>query len=264
MLLENKVAVVYGAGGAIGGAVARAFAAEGARLFLAGRTRAKLERVAESLASASAGAGSGAGARACAEVEIAALDALDPDAVDQHADAVAARAGSIDISFNAISHDVVQGTPMVEMAPEDYIRPVAIAVRTMFLTTRAAARHMKSQGSGVILVFGGAADPPRGFHLGGLQTAFHAQEAMRRQLSVELGEYGIRVVTLKTSGVPDSIPESFGARREQIADGVRAASLLGRAATLEDVGRAAAFAASDHGRTMTAATINLSCGTFMD
>ena len=46
MMLKDKVAVIYGAGGAIGGAVARGFAAEGARLFLTGRHRAAVEAVA--------------------------------------------------------------------------------------------------------------------------------------------------------------------------------------------------------------------------
>jgi NAD(P)-dependent dehydrogenase (short-subunit alcohol dehydrogenase family) len=118
---------------------------------------------------------------------------------------VARDAGSIDISFNLITHGDVQGTPLVEMTPEDFGRPVETAVRTMFLTSRAAARHMIKQGSGVILVFGGEGDPPRGYNLGGLQVAFHAMEALRRQLSMELGQYGIRVVTWRTGGIPESI-----------------------------------------------------------
>jgi 3-oxoacyl-[acyl-carrier protein] reductase len=144
VLLEDKNAVIYGGGGAIGGAVARAFAREGARVFLAGRTPAKLERVADEIRS-TGGA-----------VETAQVDALDGKAVDEHADAVAAKAGGIDISFNLISHGDVQGTPMAEMEVEAYIRPVVTAVTTTFLTARAAARHMIKQGSGVILVFGGS------------------------------------------------------------------------------------------------------------
>jgi 3-oxoacyl-[acyl-carrier protein] reductase len=251
VLLQDKNAVIYGGGGSIGGAVARAFAREGANVFLTGRTRAKLDAVADEVRA-------GGGAVATAEV-----DALDERAVDEHADAVAAEAGGIDISFNLISHGDVQGTPMAEMALEDYERPVVTAVRTMFLTTRAAARHMIRQGSGAILVFGGEGDPPRGYNLGGLQTAFHAMEAMRRQLSSELGPHGVRVVTLRTGGVPESIPESF-AGRDAITESIEQASMLGRAATLEDVGHAAAFAASDRARAMTAATINVSAGTLID
>jgi 3-oxoacyl-[acyl-carrier protein] reductase len=250
MLLEGKNAVIYG-GGAIGGAVARTFAREGARVFLAGRTPEKLERVAAEIR--------GAGGA----VDVAQVDALDERMVDEHADAVVAAAGSLDISFNLISHGDVQGTPMVEMDVEDYLRPIVTAARTLFVTSRAAARHMIRAGGGVILIFGGEGDPPRGYHLGGLQTAFHAMEAMRRQLSMELGGAGVRVVTLRTSGIPESIPEGFEGRDEIVA-GIVGASILGRAATLEDVGNVAAFVASDRARTMSAATANVSCGTLLD
>jgi 3-oxoacyl-[acyl-carrier protein] reductase len=251
VLLEDKNAVIYGGGGAIGGAVARAFAREGATVFLAGRTRAKLDKVAEEIRSAGGSA------------ETAQVDALDERAVDQHADAVAAEAGSIDVSFNLISHGDLQGTPMAEMALADYTRPIVTAVSTTFLTARAAARHMIRQGSGVILVFGGSGPPLRDYNLGGLQVAFEAMESMRRQLSSELGRHGIRVVTLRTGGVPETIPEGFEGR-ERIVGDIEKTTMLGRAATSEDVGNAAAFAASDRARTMTAATVNISCGALID
>src|SRR6185436_16533243 len=156
MLLKGKNAIIYGGGGSIGGAVARAFAREGARVFLAGRTAASLDRVADDIRAAGGSA------------DTAVLDATDERAVDEHADAVVAEAGSLDISVNVITHGDVQGTPIDEMDVEDYLRPVTTAVRTTFLTVRAAARHMKRQGGGVILAFGGEGDPPRGYHLGGL------------------------------------------------------------------------------------------------
>jgi 3-oxoacyl-[acyl-carrier protein] reductase len=251
VLLEGKNAVVYGGGGAIGGAAARAFAREGARVFLAGRTLARLEEVAADIRAA--------GGRA----ETAEVDALDEQSVDAHADAVAATAGSIDICLNVISHGDVQGTPFVEMAVEDYLRPVVTAVRTTFLTSRAAGRHMVRQGSGVLLAFGGSGDPPRDYYLGGLQVAFDAIEAMRRQLSSELGRHGVRFVTLRTGGVPETIPPGFEGR-EAIVEGIERETMLGRAATLEDVGNVAAFVASDRARTMTAATANISCGALID
>jgi 3-oxoacyl-[acyl-carrier protein] reductase len=144
VLLEGKSAIIYGGGGSIGAAVARAFAREGASVQLAGRTLEPLELVANQIRSAG-------GATQTAQV-----DALDQAAVDQHADAVAASAGSLDISFNLISHGDVQGTPLVEMSLEDFERSVLTAVRTQFLTSRAAARHMIRQGSGVVTVQVGA------------------------------------------------------------------------------------------------------------
>src|SRR5829696_3530225 len=153
VLLEDKNAVIYGAGGAVGGAVARAFAREGARIHLAGRTLATLEEVAEDIRSAGGVA------------ETAQVDALDEQAVDRYVDAVAEKAGGIDISFNLISYEDVQGTPLAQMPLEVFERPIMNAVRTQFLTSRAAARHMIRQGSGVILTFGGAGgrDPIRDY-----------------------------------------------------------------------------------------------------
>lgn len=249
-LLNGKNAIVYGGGGRIGSAVATAFAEEGARVFLAGRTRARLDVVAERIRAAGGAA------------EVAEVDALDERAVDEHADAVAAE-GGLDISFNLIAHGDVQGTPLIDMALADYERPVLTAVRTQFLTARAAARHMVKQRSGVLLLFGGAGEPVREFAVGGLQIAFHALEAMRRQLAAELGPHGVRAVTLRTGGIPETLPADF-AGREEIEATIAGKTMLGRTATLADVGAVAAFVASDRARTMTASTVNLSCGALVD
>jgi NAD(P)-dependent dehydrogenase (short-subunit alcohol dehydrogenase family) len=254
VLLDDKNAVIYGGGGSIGGAVARAFAREGARVFLAGRTPATLEAVAHDIRSAGGLA------------ETAEVDALDEQAVDDHADAVAADAGGIDISFNLITHPHTHGIPLAEMAVDDFMAPVETAARTTFLTARAAARHMMPRRSGVILAFGGPGDrsgPMRDYYLGGTQVAFDAIETIRRQLAVELGPHGVRVVTLASGGVPESLPEGFEGR-EKIVEMIEAQTLLGRAATLEDVGNAAAFAASDWARSMTATIVNVSCGALID
>ncbi|MFC0552081.1 SDR family NAD(P)-dependent oxidoreductase [Planotetraspora thailandica] len=245
MLLKGKNAVIYGGGGAIGSAVAHVFAREGARVHLAGRTLERLDAVAGEIR-ASGG-----------QAETAQVDALDEAAVDAHADAVVARAGSLDISFNLISHGDVQGTPLADMSLEDFERPVLTAVRTMFITSRAAARHMMKQRSGVILMFGGYGDPlPR---LGGLQVAFGALESLRRSLACELGPYGIRAVTLQTGGITEVLPEDF-APRQAIVDDIVGRTMLGRAASLEDVGNVAAFAASDRAQAITASAINITCG----
>lgn len=254
MLLDGKNAVIYGGGGAIGGAVTRAFAREGARVFLAGRTAATLEAVAEDIRAAG-------GAADTAEV-----DALDEEAVDRHADSIAAEAGGIDISFNLIAHPYTHGTQLAEMAVNDFMAPIEVAARTTFLTARAAARHMIPRGSGVILIFGGPGErsaPNRDYFLGGTQVAFDVLETMRRQLSVELGHRGIRIVTLESGGVAESLPEGFDGR-QQIVDLIEGQTLLGRTATLEEIGNVAAFVASDKAGPMTAATVNTSAGALVD
>jgi NAD(P)-dependent dehydrogenase (short-subunit alcohol dehydrogenase family) len=249
MLLDKKVAVIYGAGGAIGGAVARAFAREGARVFLAGRTLAKLDRAADEIR-ASGGA-----------ADTAVVDALDERAVDAFVDGVAAQAGGVDISFNVISYGDVQ-KPLMDISVEDFLKPIQIAIRTQFLTGRAAARHMIRRGSGVILAFGGDG-PQTVAGIGGFKAALDAVEGLRRQWACELGAHGIRVVTLKTGGIPESIPPSE-AGRDEIARSIEEGTLLKRAATLADVGNVAAFVASDLARTLTGTVVNISSGALLD
>jgi NAD(P)-dependent dehydrogenase (short-subunit alcohol dehydrogenase family) len=258
MLLENKNAVVYGGGGAVGGAVARAFAREGAAVFLVGRTLASLNRVAEDIA-AEAGV-----------AEVAQVDALDEEAVDRHADAVAERGGSIDISFNAIGHQDVHGLPLVDMPFEDFARPITIAMRTQFLTMRAAARHMIARGSGVIMTITAATARQVIPDVGGTGVTFDAMESLCRQWARELGPHGVRVAWLQTTGLPEGLHASVfpdygtgsegGMTREQLVAWLEGKTMLNRLTTLAEVGRAAAFTASDQAGAITAAGVNLTCG----
>src|SRR6266545_7140883 len=141
MLLQDKVAVIYGAGGAIGGAVARAFAREGAELFLTGRLLAPVEAVAREIISA------GGSARA------AEVDALDERAVEEHLQSVIDEAGRVDISFNAVGipDAKILGVPLIEMDVEQFSLPITTYTTSYFLTAHLAARHMIPNKSGVIM-----------------------------------------------------------------------------------------------------------------
>ncbi|WP_405070970.1 SDR family oxidoreductase [Kribbella sp. NBC_01510] len=251
MMLTGKNAIVYGAAGPIGTAVAKAFAAEGATVYLAGRTATKLDLVADEIRAAGGTAETGV------------VDALDERSVDEHANAVAAAAGGIDISFNLIGNRQFFGTPLIEMSLADVELPVSTMVRTFYLTSRAAARHMTQRGSGVILTFGGYGPPTA--NLGAFQVGFGAVEALRRSLACELGPHGIRVLTLQTGGIPEAIPDSYGEKAKQsLAKDTAARTMLQRAATLADVGALATFAASDLARSMTATALNLTAGAVVD
>jgi NAD(P)-dependent dehydrogenase (short-subunit alcohol dehydrogenase family) len=260
VLLDNKNAVVYGGGGSVGGAVARAFAREGARVFLAGRTLATLDKVAEDIA------------REGGAVETAQLDALDQAAVDAHADAVAERAGSIDVSFNAISHGDVHGAPLLEMSYEDFARPITIAMRSQFLTTKAAARHMTWQGSGVIMAITATTARTGLPEIGGTGVTFDAIESLSRQWAAELGRHGVRVVWLQTTGLPEGLDPAverfpdYGTRggegltRAELIAWMQRATALDRLTSLAELGEMAALIASDRASAMTAAGANITCG----
>ncbi|MEO7910313.1 MAG: SDR family oxidoreductase [Roseiflexaceae bacterium] len=260
MLLKNKNAVIYGAGGSIGSAVARAFAREGANVFLAGRTQSTLDAVAEEIAAAGGTA------------EVAQVDALDPQAIEQHLDTIVQQAGQIDISFNAIwIRGDLQGTPLIQMPWENVTTPVLVGVKTHFLTATAAARHMVPQRSGVILTLSsssaGLSGRDRRFHVtGGFSTACAAIEALSHSLAGELGPQGIRVVCLRPDAIPETWPVEPGG--DINASGVKPymedGTALGRLPTLAEVANAAVFMASDWASAMTGTIANLSCGSIMD
>jgi NAD(P)-dependent dehydrogenase (short-subunit alcohol dehydrogenase family) len=263
-LLQDKNIVIYGAGGGLGSGIARTFAAEGASLFLTGRTRAPLERLAADITAA--------GGRA----EVAVVDALDEQAVDAHARDVAARGGSLDVSLNLITRGDVQGTPLVDMAVDDFVQPTTVGLRTQFLTARAAGRQMREQGSGVILwlTSGTAAGAPRktDFQMGGTGAADAATEMFMQHLASELGPRGVRVVGIWTAGVPetfarpgadDDMQQAHGMSPEDVERAIAGMSNLGRAPRLAQVADTAAFLASDRAGAITASVVNVTSGLVM-
>jgi 3-oxoacyl-[acyl-carrier protein] reductase len=242
--LENKNAIVYGAAGSMGGAVARAFAREGARVFLAGRTLARLDEVAGEIRSSGGAA------------ETAQVDAMDQLAVGSHADQVATAAGSIDISFNAISIRAVQNIPLVDMPLEDFMAPVTDACRTHFVTATTAARHMTAQGSGVIILLSATSAQESRHQMGGFSLACAGIEALTRSLAGEVGHQGVRVVGLRPNFTPETYP---GVSDEDVSSLVND-TLLGRLPRLAEVAGTAVYLASAAAGAMTGAVINLSCG----
>jgi len=255
-MLENKNAVVYGAGGAIGGAVAVAFAGAGARVHLVGRTRESLERTAKEVEAAGGSA------------EVAVLDVLDESAVEEHARSV----GAVDVSFNLVSGGDVQGIPLIDMTTADFTRPIVTRVTANYITARAAARRMVKQGSGVILALdsGSANGSPM---MGGTGPADAATDALVRNLAAEIGPAGVRVVGLWTAGLPETLsPEKIAAHSGQPRmddsafqgllqhlDGMR---MTRRSPTLAQLAATAVFLASDQAGAITGTFVNVTSGTF--
>jgi NAD(P)-dependent dehydrogenase (short-subunit alcohol dehydrogenase family) len=259
MLLEHKNAIIYGAGGGIGGGVARTFAREGARVFLAGRSLGPLEAVAADIRSAGGAA------------EVTELDALDEHAVDEHARAVAAQAGSIDVSFNLITRGDIQGVPLIDIPAADFARAVTSGLTTQFLTARAAARQMVEQGSGVILSLTSGSARGSAPMMGNTGPADAAVEAFMRYLAAEVGPRGVRVLGIYTAGVPETLtPEKLAsvnpamqldaAGLQRLLEGMAGMTMLRRAPRLAQVADVAAFLASDRAAAMTGTIVNVTCG----
>jgi 3-oxoacyl-[acyl-carrier protein] reductase len=248
VLLESKNAIVYGAAGAIGGAVARAYARAGARVFLAGRTPATLDEVAADIRAHGGTA------------ETAQVDAMDKAAVDAHADYVAQAAGSIDVSFNAVAVNVVQNILLTRISLDDFMAPVTGICRTNFLTATAAARHMTAQGSGVIVMLTASSAKESRHEMGGFSLANAAVEALARSLAGEVGRQGVRVAGLRSNFTPETYP----AVTEEDLRPLLRDSLLGRLPRLAELAGTAVFLASDAAGAITGAMVNLTCGAIID
>jgi NAD(P)-dependent dehydrogenase (short-subunit alcohol dehydrogenase family) len=259
MLLTNKNAIIYGAGGAIGSAVAQEFAREGARVFLAGRTCEKLEAVAQAITVAGGSA------------EVAVVDALDEAAVDEHARAVATHAGSLDVSFNLVTRGDVQGIPLVDMKTDDLLRAVVSGLRSNFLTARAAARQMVERGSGVILALdsGSAKGSPM---LGSTGPADAATDTFIRNLAAEVGPQGVRVVGIWTAGLPETFSKEKLAAVDSkfqneaafqgLIESLDQMRMTRRSPRLAEVAATAAFLASDKAGAITGTFVNVTSGMF--
>jgi NAD(P)-dependent dehydrogenase (short-subunit alcohol dehydrogenase family) len=264
MMLGTKNAIIYGAGGAIGGAIARAFAREGAKVFLTGRHLAAVQAVADDIR-----AGGGV-------AEAAQVDALDEEAVESHAGAVLKGAGAIDVSFNAITpipQPGTQGIPIAQLSVDSFTAPITAYMRSQFLTARAAARRMAEKRSGVLLMI--TPEPARlGAPLvGGMGPAWAAMEAFNRNLSAELGAQGIRAVCIRSSGMPETATidvvfglhaKALGISREQFQGFVESMTHRKRSTTLAEVANTAVFLASDLGSGMTGTVANLTGGLIVD
>jgi 3-oxoacyl-[acyl-carrier protein] reductase len=254
MLLRDTTAIVYGAGGSLGGAVARALAEAGAMVFVTGRGLDRVKEVAAAIAAANGRA------------EAAVVNALDAKAVNAFVADVVRKTQSLGISFNAISLQDTQNIPLIDMSSEDFVRPVRIAMETQFITSTAAGRIMKGQRSGVILSLtatpGGIGYP----NVGGFGPACCAIESFSRNLASELGPFGVRVVNIRSAGSPDSrvFKEAVEQNREQAAGFIRKMTddtMLKTLPAMSDIANAAVFLASGLAAKITGVTLDVTCGT---
>jgi len=263
MLLADKIAVIYGAGGAVGGAVARTFALEGARVFLAGRQIGSVQPVAADIVRSGG----------CAEA--AQVNALDEQAVDEFVGSVVDRAGAIDISLCAISlaSPLPSRALLVDLSAEHFALPIATYTLANFLTARAAARRMITRRRGVLLTIAGTPARLALSNVGGNAPAFAAVVALTRTLSAELAPHGVRALCLMPNAMPETpsiranferYAEATGLTSAEYLSRIESMTHLRRLTTLAELASTAAFVASDRGSAMTGAIVNLSGGACAD
>jgi NAD(P)-dependent dehydrogenase (short-subunit alcohol dehydrogenase family) len=263
-MLQDKSAVVFGAGGSIGAAIAKEFATEGARVFLAGRTKASLEAVAKQIIA------DGGDART------AVFDVLDDASVNQYIEGVVKQADRIDIVVDVagpLAKDYGNGKNAIDLSVEEFMVPLATMVRSRFVTARAAARHMIKQHSGVIIFVTGS--PARG-HVPGVTAigaAFGAMENLTENLAFEISPLGVRVVCLRTLANIDSrsiqdtmefLASQLPITKDQAIAQIAQSSLRKVPATVQDTANAAVLIASDRARMLTGTVVNATAGAALD
>ena len=248
---DRPVVVIHGAGGAIGSAVASGFARRGFQLFLAGPRQQSLDDVSRALRELHRG-----------DISTSLVDAFDAQAVDAHAAAVVAAAGRIDVVMNAASIPLMQGTPLTEMRWEDVLAPVSAWTKTQYLTSRAAAVHMSSRGSGTILTLSASPSTVAIGGVGGFAAACAAIEALTRTLAAELGPAGVRTVCIRAQRIVDTLgdtpdlPMPVAEFRGFLESLTTSKSLP----TLKDIADAAVFLAEGGAQVMNGSVLNVTCG----
>jgi 3-oxoacyl-[acyl-carrier protein] reductase len=254
MLLKNKNAIIYGAAGSLGSAVAHAFAKEGAKVFLTGRTPDRLQKVADAI-TASGG-----------KAEIGVVDAMNESAVGEYIDTITRNNTILDVSFCAIDFQSVQDIPLTDMKVDDYMRPVTIALQSQFLTSTAAARKMMAQKSGVILSLtatpGGIGYP----YTGGFSSACVAMESFVTNLASEVGAHNVRVVNIRSAGSPDShvfkqAIEMVPQEMEHVLQSMKNDTMIKKLPMMKDIANVAVFLSSDAAGLITGVTIDVTGGT---
>ncbi|HMG92714.1 MAG TPA: SDR family oxidoreductase [Chryseolinea sp.] len=254
MILQNKNAVIYGAGGSLGSAVAKSLAAAGAKVFLTGRSIVSVQKVADEIRARGG------------HVEVGVVDALSEKEVRAYLDKVTAEVKTVDISFCAIDFQVVQNMNLVDMKVEDFVRPVNLAMQSQFLTSTIAASIMMKQRSGVILSLtatpGGIGYP----YTGGFAPACSAIETFSKNLAAEVGTYGVRVVNIRSAGSPDSrvfkeAIEGNPKEMEPILQNMENDTMLKKLPAMEDIATVAVFLSSNLAGKITGVTIDVTSGT---
>src|SRR5215472_1843203 len=263
LLLHNKRAVVVGAGGSIGAAVARKFAAEGAQVFLAGRSERSLDAVTRQITEA--------GGRATSAV----VDALDDRAVDAYLGRVVEQAGGIDIAFNATGPRITEygnGKPAVDLPLAEFLAAQTV-LTSQFITARGAARRMVPRGSGVIIFLTGSPARPHLVGGSGIGAAFGGIENLTRTMALELSGTGVRVVCLRTAANPDTrtiqdtadtVATMMNLTKDQVLASLDEGTWLKMSPHTEDTANGAVLLASDLARMMTGTVHNATAGICTD
>jgi len=260
-MLKGKTAIVYGAAGGIGSATAKAFAREGAFVFLAGRTLKPLKSVEAQIRESGGLAQSGV------------VDALDERSVEDNLSKLVRDRHRLDVSYNLMSTNVEMGAKLAELSEKRFSKAAFDRVRSNFITATAAARIMQKQSSGVVIGLTANTGRLPQPETGGFSVGCGAIETLLKQLAFEVGPSGVRVVCLRTGATPENpvlqavyqrLAEVRKTTKEVVERTEAEHTALKRSPRIAEVANAAVLVASDYASAITATPVNASCGELVD
>jgi len=251
MQLQDQNAVIFGATSSLGRTIARAFAAEGAAVYISSRNLNRVKALADEI--------NQSGGKVVADQ----VDALDKDEVHNYVQSIEK---TVDIALNVIAWEDVQGKSLTEMTIEEFTRPIRISTTSNFITSTAVAEKMKAQGSGVILSLTATPGGIGYANVGGFGPACCAIESLSRNLAAELGAHGIRVVNIRSAGSPDSkifldALEQGGEDAKKFIHKLAKDTMLNELPLMQDIADTAVFLASDKASKITGTSIDVTVGT---
>ncbi|HEV2478138.1 MAG TPA: SDR family oxidoreductase [Puia sp.] len=259
--LKDKVAVVFAASGDIAGAVARSFAAHGAKVYVTARNEAAVKALADQIKAAGGHA------------EAAKVDAQNEAEIENVVKKIVAANGALDIVFNGIgaSYTEMGGRPPTTQATfEQFMAPIEKIVGSQFLTSRIAAKYMiETRSAGTILLLTAALSKSKIPNLAGITAASCAVEGLTRVMAAEFGPEDIKVTcicagaimeTKRISGWIAAAAEQYGIPADQMIAQYKAFDILKTSPTLKQLGETAAFLASEAGVALNSHIVDVDCG----
>ena len=244
--LQDRVAWVIGASGAIGSAIAKALAAAGAQVVASARSVAKLDTLAAEI--------SAAGGRAHARK----LDVCSRDEVDALANDIAKRFGRIDALVNSTSLSIFGD--FLELSDDQWRQVLDAKLLGYVRTMRAVLPHMVKQGGGAIVnISGRGGRQPTPAHLPG-GSANAGVNLLSKGLADAYYKHGIRVNTVAPGPIKSERFEMVRASNERLSAGAPARVQLDRIGRPEDVAEAVLWLLSDQARHVTGIVVPVDGG----
>ncbi len=262
MKLQNKVAAIFAANGAISGDVAKEMARDGAIIYVSGRNWHEINTLSDDI---------NANGNSAKPYQV---DATNETEIEDFLKQIVEKEGRLDIVFNGIGIRAEAGgygTPSTVLPFETFMKPLEIILGSQFLTARISAKYMQqTESKGTILMLTASLSRLKTPFMSGITAACAGIEGLTRVLASEFGMSGIKVICINPTAMPETrtIQETtvqnaktIGIPAEVMAEKMSISSLLETTLSTSDTAQVAAFLVSDAGAAFNSHILDVDFGT---